>query len=160
MANLGSSTLDGMAAAGTHHTTCNTFQPTGTPECQTSSASFGPEWFGPYMGFSHVEPMVLGHWFESRGATLPPEGQHFERWIFEQIADPSAFELWAKATRPGNGAAQTWHSALPAAWHSSTWCGDRAGRRCAKPKRALDDRIQRHQPTLGLREAWCSLRRS
>ena len=109
-----------------HFATCNTFQPTGTPECKTSSASFDAGWTGPYMGFGHVELMILGHWFKSRGATMPPEGQHFERWVFEQVADPSAFDLWAQETRPGVGAAQTWNSALPAAWHSSTWCGDRA----------------------------------
>ncbi len=109
-----------------HFATSNNFKPTGTPECQQSSADYGADWFGPYMGFQHVELMVLGHWFKSRGPTLPPRGQHFERWAFEQVASPQAFDLWAQQARPGVGAAQTWHSALPAAWHSSTWCGDRA----------------------------------
>ena len=109
-----------------HFATSNNFKPTGTPECQQSSADYGPDWNGPYMGFQHVELMVLGHWFKSRGPTLPPHGQHFERWAFEAVATPQVFDLWASETRPGVGAAQTWHSALPAAWHGSTWCGDRA----------------------------------
>jgi len=108
-----------------HFATSNNFKPTGSPECQQSSKDYGADWFGPYMGFSHVELMVLGHWFKNRAATLPPAGQHFERWVFEQVATPEVFELWAQATRPGVGAAQTWHSALPSAWHGSTWLGDR-----------------------------------
>jgi arylsulfatase A-like enzyme len=78
------------------------------------------------MGYQHVELMDLGHWFKERGPTLPPHGQHFERWAFSEVAGPEAFELWAQATRPGKGAAQTWSSALPVAWHSSTWCGNQA----------------------------------
>ena len=109
-----------------HFATSHNFAPTGSPECRQSSADYGPDWFGPYMGFQHVELMVLGHWFKAHGATLPPHGQHFERWAFEQVASPAIFEEWARATRPGTDAAQTWHSALPSAYHSSTWCGDRA----------------------------------
>ena len=33
--------------------------------------------------------------------------------------------MWAQETRPGTGAAQTWSSALPVAWHNSTWIADR-----------------------------------
>ena len=44
-----------------HFATSHTFQPTGTPECRTSSANYGPDWYGPYFGFKHVELMVEGH---------------------------------------------------------------------------------------------------
>lgn len=108
-----------------HFATSHTLAPTGTPECRRSSASYGPDWTGPYMGFQSVELMILGHWFEAHGPNLPPNGQHFERWVFEQVATPAIFDEWARATRPGAGAAQTWHSALPSAYHTSTWCGDR-----------------------------------
>ena len=37
-----------------HFTSKATFKPTGTPECQFSSANYEPDWFGPYMGFDHV----------------------------------------------------------------------------------------------------------
>ena len=37
----------------------NTFAPTGTPECRASPQP--QDWFGPYMGFQHVELMVEGH---------------------------------------------------------------------------------------------------
>ncbi len=109
-----------------HFSTCQTFQATGTPECKLSSANFGADWTGPYMGFQHAELMTLGHWHQTRDPILPPDGQHFERWVFGDVGGPEAFEAWKAETRPGIGAAQTWNSALPAAWHSSTWCGERA----------------------------------
>ena len=69
-----------------HFATSSTFAPTGTPECSHSTADFDASWFGPYMGFSHVELMVLGHWFHHRKeAVTPPRGQHFERWVFEEV---------------------------------------------------------------------------
>ncbi len=109
-----------------HFATSSTFAPTGTPECAHSTADFDPSWFGPYMGFSHVELMVLGHWFHHRRAAVtPPSGQHFERWAFEESGYPDIFDLWAAETRPGAGAAQTWSSGMPAAAHSSAWCADR-----------------------------------
>ena len=37
-----------------------------------------------------------------------------------------ALDLWAVELPPHTGAAQTWHSALPVQWHSSTWIGDRS----------------------------------
>lgn len=108
-----------------HFSTCATFEPTGTPECRESSAKFGSDWTGPYMGFEHVELMTLGHWHRSRDQIMPPGGQHFERWILEEVAGLEAYDAWKSETRAGTGAAQTWHSGLPVAWHSSTWCGDR-----------------------------------
>ena len=109
-----------------HFATSSTFSPTGTPECSHSTADFDPSWFGPYMGFSHVELMVLGHWFHHRkDGITPPHGQHFERWAFEESGYPDIFDLWAAETQPGTGAAQTWSSGMPAAVHSSAWCADR-----------------------------------
>lgn len=109
-----------------HFSTSSTFHATGTPECKESSANYSDDWNGPYMGFKHVELMTLGHWYMERGATLPPEGQHFERWVFSEAASPEIFDLWNKPAKPGHGASQTWQSSLPVAFHSSTWCGDRA----------------------------------
>src|SRR5919202_4553464 len=40
-----------------HFKASHTFAPTGTPECRESSANYGPDWNGPYMGFRHVELM-------------------------------------------------------------------------------------------------------
>jgi arylsulfatase A-like enzyme len=108
-----------------HFSTCNTFAPTGTPECSAGSAAFPADWTGPYMGFEHAELTVLGHWFKDRPPLKPPAGQHFEHWVFGQAAGRDVLEAWARETRPGGGAAQTWSSALPVAWHSSTWVGDR-----------------------------------
>ena len=109
-----------------HFSTCNTFAPTGTPECVRSSPAYQPAWSGPYMGFRHVELIVLGHWFKNRRDNVaPPCGQHYERWAFEETGFADVFELWAAETMPGAGAAQTWSSGLPPALHSSTWCADR-----------------------------------
>ena len=49
-----------------------------------------------------------------------------EKFDFPEAVGPEIFDIWHKAARPGHGAAQTWHSSLPVALHSSTWCGDRA----------------------------------
>jgi arylsulfatase A-like enzyme len=108
-----------------HFATKSTFAPTGTPECNKSQARYGAEWRGPYMGFQHVELCVLGHMHRTRPLERPPVG-HYERWLLARGTDEEGLKLWAEETRPGTGAAQTWYSALPAAWHSSTWIGDRA----------------------------------
>ena len=107
-----------------HFSTKATFAPTGTPECGKSQARYGPDWAGPYMGFEHVELCVLGHMHRTRPLDRPPMG-HYERWFLARGKDEAAVKLWATSTRPEIGTAQTWHSALPAAWHSSTWIGDR-----------------------------------
>ena len=64
----------------THFATKSTFAPTGTPECNKSQASYGPNWFGPYMGFQYVELTVLGHMHRTRPLERPPSG-HYERWL-------------------------------------------------------------------------------
>ena len=56
---------------------------------------------------------------------LPPYGLHYERWLAARGSGGEAHALWATALPPSTTAAQTWHSALPVAWHSSTWVADR-----------------------------------
>ena len=107
-----------------HFSTKSTFAPTGTPECNKSQAKYGPNWFGPYMGFQHCELVALGHLHRTRPLEEPAVG-HYERWLKSRDGG-DGIKLWAAETRAGTGAAQTWYSALPAAWHSSTWVADRA----------------------------------
>jgi arylsulfatase A-like enzyme len=108
-----------------HFSTKATFSPTGTPECKSSGASYGADWAGPYMGFNHVELVVLGHFDNPCPLERPPVG-HYERWLLARAPEGEAERRYREALAPATGAAQTWHSALPEAWHSSTWIGDRA----------------------------------
>jgi arylsulfatase A-like enzyme len=107
-----------------HFSTKSTFQPTGTPECRYSGAKYGPDWRGPYMGFQHAELVVLGHLHRTRPLERPPVG-HYERWLLSRLPNDLPYTLWAQSLGPDVGAAQTWYSALPAAWHSSTWIAER-----------------------------------
>ena len=107
-----------------HFATKTTFAPTGTPECNKSQAKYGPDWNGPYMGFQHVELCVLGHMHRTRPLEDPPRG-HYERWLLSRGRDREAIDLWKHDLGPDVGAAQTWYSGLPAAWHNSTWIADR-----------------------------------
>jgi arylsulfatase A-like enzyme len=107
-----------------HLSTKSTFAPTGTPECNKSQASYGPNWFGPYMGFQHVELCALGHMHRTRPLERPAVG-HYERWLCTRGKDEEALELWKMDLGPAVGAAQTWSSALPSAWHNSTWIAER-----------------------------------
>ena len=108
-----------------HFSTKATFAPTGTPECMRSFAKYGADWRGPYMGFKHAELIVLGHVNNPLPLERPPVG-HYERWLLSRGEEDEVLALCARSAGPDTGgAAQTWHSALPAAWHSSTWLGDR-----------------------------------
>jgi arylsulfatase A-like enzyme len=106
-----------------HFSTHHTFAKTGRPECQFSEADFGPGWFGPYMGFEHVELVVEGHnyWLP----TPLPGGLHHSRWHYGDGLGELRNALYQKDLGPPSGAPQTFNSALPAAWHNSTWIGDR-----------------------------------
>ena len=107
-----------------HFSTYHTFTPTGTPECVASSAQYGDDWYGPYMGFTHVEMMLVGHnWFLPEA---PPRGQHYERWYFADGRGHEKNAAYRQNGRDTKGAAQTHHSMLPVAWHNSTWTADRA----------------------------------
>ncbi|HVF65729.1 MAG TPA: sulfatase-like hydrolase/transferase [Casimicrobiaceae bacterium] len=105
-----------------HFNTSHTFEPTGTPECRASSASYGPQWNGPYLGLDHVELMLEGH--NAFPPMAPPRGQHYERWYFQHGGE-ALTQLYLKALPPITDAAQTWNSGLPVAFHNSTWIGDR-----------------------------------
>jgi len=76
------------------------------------------------MGFQYVELSVLGHLHRTRPLERPPVG-HYERWLLSRAPDDLAYKLRGQSLGPDVGAAQTWYSALPAAWHSSTWIADR-----------------------------------
>lgn len=107
-----------------HFATYHTFEPTGTPECLRSSATYPSDWSGPYQGFDHVELMLVGHnwWLPEK----PPAGQHYERWYYaDGDGDWKNTLLWESARDVG-GAPQTWASQLPTAWHNTTWTTDRA----------------------------------
>ncbi|MEM9629574.1 MAG: sulfatase-like hydrolase/transferase [Pseudomonadota bacterium] len=107
-----------------HFSTFHTFEPTGTPECLRSSANYGDDWYGPYMGFEHVELMLVGHnWFLPE---KPPAGQHYERWFYADGRGDEKNRLYRENAGDTKEAAQTWHSKLPVAWHNSTWTADRA----------------------------------
>ncbi|HPU53799.1 MAG TPA: sulfatase-like hydrolase/transferase [Burkholderiaceae bacterium] len=109
-----------------HFSTKTTFQPTGTPESRYSAAMYEAGWMGPYMGFSHAELMVLGHFFKNRPLMEPAVG-HFERWFLSQGAERGeAQRRWSEELTEGTGAAQTWDSGLPPAWHWNTWVADRS----------------------------------
>ncbi|MEO8204279.1 MAG: sulfatase-like hydrolase/transferase [Betaproteobacteria bacterium] len=122
---LAQSGYDTLYLGKAHFATKATFQPTGTPECMRSGAKYGDAWRGPYMGFEHVELIVLGHMNNPMPLERPPVG-HYERWLLSRGDEESMIALCTAATGPDTGgAAQTWHSALPGAWHSSSWLGDR-----------------------------------
>ena len=106
-----------------HFSTVHTFQPTGRPECRRSTVNFGPEWNGPYMGFEHVEIVLTGH--NSFLPQVPPEGLHYERWYHQGGRGERLNQLYSTRLPPDVGAAQTHNSALPTAFHNSTWVGDR-----------------------------------
>ncbi len=109
-----------------HFSTMHTFAPTGTPECKTSSAEYPPGWQGPYMGFDHAELVVEGHnnWLPSK----PPQGQNYERWYHGDGLGEEKNALYREARPPLTDAVQTWNSALPVAWHNSTWVGNQTVR--------------------------------
>ena len=87
--------------------------------------SFLAEAFAERFDHSHVELCVLGHLHRTRAIDRPPAG-HYERWLISRGRNEEALKLWATGLPPDVGAAQTWNSALPAAWHNSTWIADRA----------------------------------
>ena len=105
-----------------HFNTSHTFAPTGTPECRESTARYGPDWTGPYLGIDHVELMIEGH--NCFPPMAPPRGQHYERW-YHAHGGEALTALYHHALPPLTDAAQTWNSALPVAFHNSTWIGDR-----------------------------------
>ncbi|MGQ0547086.1 MAG: sulfatase-like hydrolase/transferase [Betaproteobacteria bacterium] len=104
-----------------HFATSHTFKATGTPECRNSDQP--QDWFGPYMGFEHVELVVEGH--NHWPPMQPPRGQHYERWFHKDGRGEALQRLYETQLEPRSSAMQTFHSALPPAFHNSTWVGDR-----------------------------------
>jgi len=124
-ANLGRTGYQTAFLGKAHFSTFETFRPTGTPECRHSSADYPDHWTGPYMGFDFVNLCVMGHLHRKRPPERPPAGQHYERWFYSRGRDAEALRLHTTALPPDTGAANTWNSALPAAWHTSTWVANR-----------------------------------
>jgi arylsulfatase A-like enzyme len=106
-----------------HFSSNHSERPTGRCENVPSSHLFADDWSGPYMGFGHVELMQLGHnyWLPER----PPGGLHYERWYHGDGQGDLKDRLYRERLPPETHAAQTHNSALPVAWHNSTWVGDR-----------------------------------
>lgn len=107
-----------------HLATQHTFHRTGRPECRYTMAEYYDDWFGPYMGFEHVELFVDGpvkwpYW-------EPPLGLHFTKWLFADGRGAEKIQLYDKGWRPASGAQQTHISDLPLNSHTSSWLGDRA----------------------------------
>lgn len=107
-----------------HFATYHTFKDTGTVESVSGSRNVPPDWHGPYMGFDHVELMVIGHnwWLPEK----PPAGLHYEQWYYADGRGDWKNKLLWDSSRDHKGAPQTWSSKLPVAWHNSTWTADRA----------------------------------
>lgn len=99
-------------------------QPTGRCENIPSSHLFNNDWCGPYMGFDQVELMQLGHnyWLPEP----PPGGLHYERWYHHDGLGGLKNALYREHFGADSSAPQTHNSALPTAWHNSTWVGNRA----------------------------------
>lgn len=107
-----------------HFSTYHADRPTGTPECVSSGARYKPGWCGPYMGFEHVELILIGHNYWP--PYPPPAGKHYERWYYADGRGAEKNSLYAQRLPPLVRAAQTHHSGLPVRWHNSTWTADRA----------------------------------
>jgi arylsulfatase A-like enzyme len=75
------------------------------------------------MGFERVEIVLTGH--NSFLPQEPPAGLHYERWYHQGGRGERLNKLYATRLQPDVGAAQTHNSALPVAYHNSTWVGDR-----------------------------------
>lgn len=111
--------------------------PTRQVESIEGSALVAPEWFGPYAGFEHVELVLFGHNIRVAPAMgswrwcfgPPPFGLHYARWLYRD-GDKRGRErlrlMQPEASGQSWEAIQTWHSALPAEDHTSTWIADRA----------------------------------
>lgn len=106
-----------------HFSTYHTFVPSGRPENVASAHRYGDGWHGPYMGFDHVELMLIGHnwWLPER----PPGGLHYEHWYHRGGRGDALDARYRQRLAPDTNAAQTHRSGLPVAYHNSTWVGDR-----------------------------------
>ncbi len=107
-----------------HFATYHAREKNGSPESELSSEDYPTDWAGPYMGFDHVETMVGGHmWFEP---PKPPKGRNYEHFLNSSGRRDELVKLYWENGGDTKGAAQTWHSQLPLAYHNSPWTADRA----------------------------------
>ena len=98
--------------------------PRNKPECSRSSEKYDESWFGPYMGFDHVELCLTGkHGFSPQ---LPPAGQHYERFFHADGQGAHRMEQYKKDMGPSTGSNTCWHSGLPLSHHSTPWTANRA----------------------------------
>lgn len=131
-----------------HFSSYDAREPTGRPESGLSSIDFGPDWFGPYMGFEHVELMLSGP--SNHPPVAPPHGLHYERFFHADGQGAARAALYEAGLRPG--AAQTWHSQLLTEWHHTPWTAERAvdwlqhGRDAEKPFCAWVSFVDPHHP--------------
>ncbi len=107
-----------------HFSSYDARKPTGRPESGLSSVDFGPDWFGPYMGFDHVELMLSGP--SNHPPLAPPTGLHYERFFHADGRGAEKMRLYHEGRGDTKGAAQTWHSQLSTNWHYTPWTADRA----------------------------------
>jgi len=111
--------------------------PTRQVESIEGSALIPPGWSGPYAGFEHVELVLFGHNIRMAPAMgswrwcfgPPPFGLHYARWLYRD-GDKRGRErlrlMQPEAAQQSWESIQTWHSALPAEDHTSTWIAERA----------------------------------
>ncbi len=122
-----------------HLATNGVFRPGVSPHMEAAwNAARMPEgWYGPYMGFSHVELIQLGHYPFGFGPW--PFGLHYGRWLAGVAPDGHTITgraallrnslrrmREAGPARERDLAPQTWRSALPEPLHPTSWIADRA----------------------------------
>lgn len=107
-----------------HLSTQHTFNATGRPECRHTMEKYYDDWWGPYMGFDHVELFIDGpvKW----PSWEPPQGLHYTKWLFSGGRGEEMDALYYQGSRPESGAQQVHVPELPLVWHTSSWLGDRA----------------------------------
>lgn len=107
-----------------HLATQHTFERTGRPECRHTMAEYHEDWFGPYMGFDHVELFIDGpvKW----PSWEPPLGLHYTKWLYADGFGREKDRLYHAGPKAASGAQQTHVPDLPLVWHPSSWLGDRA----------------------------------
>ena len=147
---LGAAGYDTALFGKAHFSSYDARQPTGRPESVLSSPDFGPDWNGPYMGFSHVELMLSGP--SNHPPLTPPKGLHYERFFYADGDGEARCKAYLANGGDTRGAAQTWHSQLPTNWHYTPWTADRAiewlkhGRDRQKPFCAWVSFVDPHHP--------------
>ncbi|MEN8982587.1 MAG: sulfatase-like hydrolase/transferase [Planktotalea arctica] len=143
-----------------HFSSYDPREPTGRPEAGISSVDYGPDWFGPYMGFDHVELMLSGP--SNHPPQQPPKGLHYEQFFYGDGQGEHRVARYLAGGDDTKGAAQTWHSQLSPEWHYTPWTADRAidwlstSRNSEKPFCAWVSFVDPHHP-FDCPEPWSKL---